>query len=111
MSRPRTRPLFLHTSALSDAEYTVYVEALCDILEDIEPGDAGGDNAKLTDEELEARMVGMREARAWMRGRYRDVSVSDIDKVRLCLNSGTLKAHTDEAIRLAVRYALCALEQ
>lgn len=68
MSRPRTRPLFLHTSSLSDAEYTVYVEALCDILEEPE---AGGGNTQMTDEELETRLVVLREARAWMRGRYR----------------------------------------
>lgn len=78
MSRPRTRPLFLHTSSLSDAEYTVYVEALCDILEEPE---AGGGSAELTDEELETRLVVLREARTWMRGRYRDVSVVNIDKV------------------------------
>lgn len=115
MSRPRARPLFLHTSALSDAEYAVYVDALHDVLDEPEPepepqpdvgvrgrgfggrgggggfgggekgggGGGGGEKAKLTDEELEARLVGMREARAWMRGRYRDVGVSEIDKVRL----------------------------
>lgn len=107
MSRPRARPLFLHTSALSDAEYAVYVDALHDVLDEPEPepepqpdvgvrgrpfgggeggkGGGGGDGGKgkLTDEELEARLVGMREARAWMRGRYRDVGVSEIDKVRL----------------------------
>lgn len=109
MSRPRARPLFLHTSALSDAEYAVYVDALHDVLDEPEPepqpqpvtdvgarnrggggfgrndegfgGNGGGEKAKLTDEELEARLVGMREARAWMRGRYRDVGVSEIDKV------------------------------
>lgn len=111
MSRPRARPLFLHTSALSDAEYAVYVDALHDVLDEPEPepqpqpvtdvgarnrggggfgrndegfgGNGGGEKAKLTDEELEARLVGMREARAWMRGRYRDVGVSEIDKVRV----------------------------
>lgn len=103
MSRARARPLFLHTSALSDAEYAVYVDALHDVLDEPEPepqpdvgvrgrpfgggegvkGGGGGGKGKLTDEELEARLVGMREARAWMRGRYRDVGVSEIDKVRL----------------------------
>lgn len=111
MSRPRARPLFLHTSALSDAEYAVYVDALHDVLDEPDPepqpqpvtdvgarnrggggfgrndegfgGNGGGEKAKLTDEELEARLVGMREARAWMRGRYRDVGVSEIDKVRV----------------------------
>lgn len=38
----------------------------------------GSGNAQLTDEELEARLVVLREARAWMRGRYG----ADIDKVR-----------------------------
>lgn len=45
VSRPRTRAraraLFLHTSSLSDAEYTVYVDALCDILE--QPEASGGE--------------------------------------------------------------------
>lgn len=36
----------------------------------------------MTDEELEARLVVLREARAWMRGRYGDVNVADIDNVR-----------------------------
>lgn len=89
----------------------MYVDALHDVLDEPEPepqpqpvtdvgarnrgsggfgrndesfgGNGGGEKAKLTDEELEARLVGMREARAWMRGRYRDVGVSEIDKVRV----------------------------
>lgn len=81
----------------------MYVDALHDVLDEPEPepqpdvgvrgrpfgggeggkGGGGGEKAKLTDEELEARLVGMREARAWMRGRYRDVGVSEIDKVRV----------------------------
>lgn len=92
--RSRSRPLFLHATALSDAEYAVYVDALYDVLElDTAPvGCAGGGSregggnlreALLTDEELEARLVGLRDARAWMRGRYKDVRVADIDKVRL----------------------------
>lgn len=93
--RSRSRPLFLHATALSDAEYAVYVDALYDVLEldDTAPvggvggcseGGAGNSReALLTDEELETRLVGLRDARAWMRGRYKDVRVADIDKVRL----------------------------
>lgn len=87
MSRSRPRRLFLHPSALSDAEYSVYVDALHDVLD--EPGlkniPTGGSG--LPDEDLEARMIGVREARAWMRGRYRDVKVSEIDNVRISAES------------------------
>lgn len=87
MPRPtrRSRSLFLHCTALSDAEYAVYVDALYDVLEleGTGPGHGhGGEGVMVGDEELEGCLVGMREARAWMRGRYKDVSVADIAKVR-----------------------------
>lgn len=128
MSRPRARPLFLHTSALSDAEYAVYVDALHDVLDEPEPepqsdvgvrgrpfgggeggkGGGGGGKGKLTDEELEARLVGMREARAWMRGRYRDVGVSEIDKVRLSPSTYILTYADERADTLTNRSYTCS---
>ncbi|KAI5120809.1 hypothetical protein M0805_003207 [Coniferiporia weirii] len=72
--RPQRR-LFLHLSALSDAEYAVYVDALRDLLDD------GSLAAKLPDDELERKQVGVREVRAWMKGRFRDLSAGEIDKV------------------------------
>lgn len=79
----RPRVLFLHTTALSDAEYTAYFDALHDIMD--EPDQAGGPvNTKSIDENLEAHEIGIREARAWMRGRFRDMgNLSNVDKVCL----------------------------
>ena len=79
MSRPPRR-LFLHLSALSDEEYNTYLAALRDVIDDEDKlADGGMDN--WSEEELENRVLGVREVRAWMKGRYRDVN--DIDKVRL----------------------------
>lgn len=83
----RARPLFLHTTALSDAEYTLYVGALRNMLgiRNTESGGCGGDgahNADVTDEVLELQLVKMHEIHEWLSGRYRDVSIDNIDKVR-----------------------------
>lgn len=114
--RSRSRSLFLHATALSDAEYAVYVDALYDVLEldDTAPvGGVGGGSeggagnsreALLTDEELETRLVGLRDARAWMRGRYKDVRVADIDKVRL-VRARQIRANS---LQLIVGCALCS---
>ncbi|KAL5489692.1 hypothetical protein ACEPAI_4524 [Sanghuangporus weigelae] len=69
---PPKRTLFLHLSALSDAEYNSYAEALRDILDDEEM-------SCVSDEELETRSVAIPVVRAWMKGRFRDVQ--QIDKV------------------------------
>lgn len=66
------RRLFLHISALTDGEYAVYTAALHDILDAASPACSEAD--------LENTLLGVREVRAWMRGRYRDVA--DIDQVR-----------------------------
>lgn len=73
------RPLVLHASALSDNEYNAYTAALCDLAE-------LDDNSKLkadTDSTYyEGVTVGVREARAWLRGRYSHIPAPDIDSVR-----------------------------
>ncbi|TDL15930.1 hypothetical protein BD410DRAFT_832359 [Rickenella mellea] len=70
MSRPRR--LFLHVSALSDQEYAIYSSALHDLLDD-----ADKDSQITDDAELENTVLGAREVRAWMKGRYRDVGSVD----------------------------------
>ena len=72
MSRPPRR-LFLHLSALSDEEYSSYISALKDVIDDER------ELACASEQELENRVLGVREVRAWMKGRYRDVQ--EIDKV------------------------------
>lgn len=79
--RPARR-LFLHLSALSDAEYSFYVDALRDLLDD-EAGSQEG--PKLSDDALERKNVGLREVRAWMKGRFRDVGAVEIDKVGILI--------------------------
>ncbi|RPD55623.1 hypothetical protein L226DRAFT_537099 [Lentinus tigrinus ALCF2SS1-7] len=66
-----SRPLTLHVSALNDAEYTTYTSSIHDIVEtDAEP---------TTDYDKLA--VGVREARAWLRGRYPALASHTLDSI------------------------------
>ncbi|KII91426.1 hypothetical protein PLICRDRAFT_508026 [Plicaturopsis crispa FD-325 SS-3] len=69
------RPLSLHVSALNDAEYALYIPSLTDL--------ALAEDQKQSNDDayFEGLTVGVREARAWLRGRYSDVSTSDIDTI------------------------------
>ncbi|KAJ7640277.1 hypothetical protein DFH06DRAFT_1301907 [Mycena polygramma] len=68
-SAPRSmRPLNLHTSALNDAEYTLFTENLGSLL------DSDGDDP-------EAQTLTIREVRAWMRGRYPGIPAPTIDRI------------------------------
>ena len=78
---PPKRTLFLHLSALSDAEYPVYVDALRDILDEGDPGALNG-RPTLSDDELEHATVSLPVIRAWMKGRFRDLGPAHIDRVR-----------------------------
>lgn len=81
MATQNQRPFFLHASALSDAEYPVYFDALHDILDEPEPSGGPG-CANLVDMDMEAHVIGVRDARIWMRGWFKNVgSLSNVDKV------------------------------
>ncbi|KAI0309851.1 hypothetical protein OF83DRAFT_1157242 [Amylostereum chailletii] len=67
------RPLALHVSALNDEEYAFFTSSLADIL--------APDTFDLEDVHYEKLSVSIREARAWLRGRYQDLSVSDLDQI------------------------------
>ncbi|KAF8160406.1 hypothetical protein BJ912DRAFT_1151036 [Pholiota molesta] len=85
------RRLALHASALSDAEYDLYTASLRDLsLTDEDDGKASKDGE---DAYFENIVVGVREARAWLRGRYSHVPAPTIDGI-LRLFSPTL-AHGD----------------
>lgn len=72
---PTMRKLFLHSSALSGPEYATYTAAMRDILDDkLVPG-AGVTNSD--DDEIERMKLGVREVRAWVRGRYPNVGNAD----------------------------------
>ena len=78
MSRAARR-LFLHVSALSDLEYDVYTAALRDVMDLDSTGEVH------FDEDIVNQALGLREVRAWMKGRYQDVN--HIDKVGQKANS------------------------
>ena len=72
---PTTRRLFLHASALSGAEYATYTAAMRDILDDKHVPGASVTNSD--DDEIERTKVSVREVRAWVRGRYPNVTNAD----------------------------------
>ena len=68
------RSLFLHVSALNDEEYTLFTSSFADLI--------ASDLPLSTDHDYEKQTVSVREARAWLRGRYADLPVTDLDAVR-----------------------------
>ena len=82
------RKLALHASALSDTEYDFFTKSLCQIADDDQ-------NSSDTDTHFENISIGVREARAWFRGRYSHLPASTIDGVRFspppsCCSPGLL---------------------
>jgi hypothetical protein len=69
------RSLYLHVSALNDDEYTLFSSSFTDLL--------APDTPLTTDADFEKQKVSIREARAWLRGRYVDLPASDLDQVRI----------------------------
>lgn len=71
------RPLTLHASALTDSEYTLYTTSLIDL--------AGEDDDARThahdDSYYASLKISVREARAWIRGRYTDLTPANVDSV------------------------------
>ena len=78
---PQTmRRLALHASALSDAEYDFFTKSLREIADDdVEP------TGTANDPHFEEISIGVREARAWFRGRYSRVPLPIIDGVCIIL--------------------------
>lgn len=70
------RRLTLHASALNDEEYDLYTSSIIDLaLCDSNKTDTRDDTF------YEEIRVGVREVRAWLRGRYPDIQVNNIDAV------------------------------
>lgn len=69
------RSLYLHVSALNDDEYSLFTSCFTDLL--------ASDTPLTTDADFEKQKVSIREARAWLRGRYVDLPVADLDQVRI----------------------------
>lgn len=82
------RPLLLHVSALNDLEYNLFTSSLNDLAVSPDP------NTVQDDAHFEAMSVGVREVRAWLRGRYpHDLPTTDIDKILKLFYPNLL--HTD----------------
>lgn len=73
------RSLSLHVSALNDDEYTLFTSSFADLV--------ASDVPFTNDEEFEKQTVSVREARAWLRGRYPDLPMTDLDQVRISLSA------------------------
>ena len=69
------RALFLHVSALNEYEYALFTSSFTDLL--------ASDIPLTTDADFDKQRVSIREARAWLRGRYADLPASDLDQVRI----------------------------
>ena len=69
------RRLYLRVSALSDAEYNLYVADLMEL------SFTDRCAAMQQDEDYERVIIDVREVRARFRGRYRSVTVADVDMV------------------------------
>ncbi|KAJ3721990.1 hypothetical protein C8R42DRAFT_669010 [Lentinula raphanica] len=80
-----SRRLNLHVSALNDAEYELYTTSLADIT----LSDSQDDGIEHDDTYFENISVSVREARAWLRGRYSHIPATTLDNI-LRLFSPTL---------------------
>jgi hypothetical protein len=67
------RSLFLHVSALNDDEYTLFTSSFADLVATDPPLKPDNDFEKIT--------VSIHEARAWLRGRYPDLPMSDLNQI------------------------------
>ncbi|KAK7685080.1 hypothetical protein QCA50_011917 [Cerrena zonata] len=72
------RSLTLHASALNDAEYDLYTSSLRDL---VDSDDTPNDPLSFDDARYEQIRISTREARAWLRGRYNELPVHQIDSI------------------------------
>lgn len=74
-----TRRLSLHASALTDDEYAEYTASLRELAEIDCAGAGQGEDGD--DEYYEGITLGVREVRAWVRGRNPSITSSTVDTV------------------------------
>jgi hypothetical protein len=79
------RALSLHVSALNDDEYTLFTSSFADLI--------ASDLSFPADDDFDKQSVSLREARAWLRGRYADLPVTDLDAVRTQFSSPVTTIH------------------
>jgi hypothetical protein len=75
------RPLLLHTSALNNEEYEYYTSCL----RDLSWTDEAGAESQKDDAYYENLLIGVRELRGWLRGKFGQVPPTDLDAV-CCLS-------------------------
>lgn len=82
--RAKPRPIELHRSALTELEYDCYMATLSELLSQSSGGPPQGQMESpdsSMDISLESEMVALREARAWLRGRFQSVPATMVDEV------------------------------
>ncbi|KAL0959071.1 hypothetical protein HGRIS_014371 [Hohenbuehelia grisea] len=95
------RQLALHISALNDDEYEIYTSSF----NDLALNDCNDTPAKPPHDFYEKSTVGVREIRAWMRGRFSTVQVAKIDEILklFCPNMGLTDTVSGEQFFAALR--------
>jgi hypothetical protein len=79
-----SRPIELHRSALTEDEYDYYMTTLLELLphrSDSSPPEQPEKMGASLDISLESKIVTLREARAWLRGRFQSVPSAMVDEV------------------------------
>lgn len=82
--RAKPRPIELHRSALTEMEYDCYMATLSELLSQsscIPPHEQMESLDSSMDMSLESKMVALREARGWLRGRFQSVPATMVDEV------------------------------
>ena len=72
------RPLTLHHSALSDTEYGPFMSAMHDL---VSLEDAKAPSFEENGAYYESALIIVRDTRTWLRGRYPNIPLNDIDRV------------------------------
>ncbi|KAL4252710.1 hypothetical protein ABKN59_004083 [Abortiporus biennis] len=76
------RSLSLHVSALNNAEYDLYTTCLRDLLDVYnDDNNSNGGSRPSNENDFDKAAVSIREARAWLRGRYSQLPLADIDNI------------------------------
>ena len=75
-----SRPLVLHSSALSNEEFELYTRSLQELVTLDRAGMAGSSRAVM-DSHYEQLSFNVGETRAWLKGRYPHVTIEKIDSV------------------------------
>lgn len=91
------RALTLHPSALNDTEYAIFTTTIREILDDPH---------FQSDDDYANAVLQTRELRAWLRGRYNEIPVTDLDAIlKMVTTTDTLSGLQMFAVMRLVEHA------